>query len=334
MKALALGLRHQWEVVPDQRDTAAAIGNSGVHVVSTPRLIALLEQTCHLVIDASYDAGEASVGTRVEVDHLAAAYPGRSLQLSAELIAQDGRRLSFQVEARQGDRAIMRGRHDRHVIDLARFSAARSGPADRARGAIDFWFDFNSPWCCLAALRIGGIARRRERSVAWRPVHLARLIERIDGRRSLDENPAFVRWYRQDLRDWAELQGIALNYPPGFPRRPSRALRAALHAADEGRAEGFVTAVMRDYWTAGKDIGDPAVLQAAGRDSGLDPSRIEQVIADPRYKERLTANLDEAVEQGLFGVPAVLAEGKLFFGNDRLALLEDWLDRREADEAV
>ena len=70
---------------------------------------------------------------------------------------------------------------------------------------LTFWFDVHSPWCYLAAHRVGDIARKHGHELLWRPLHLPKLQERIGGRKPLEENAAFVAWYQQDAQDWAAL---------------------------------------------------------------------------------------------------------------------------------
>src|SRR5262249_48739006 len=73
MKDIPIGLENRREIMPEERHTASFLGNAGVHVVSTPALIGFLELTAMSAIIPYCEAGESSVGTRVEVDHLAAA---------------------------------------------------------------------------------------------------------------------------------------------------------------------------------------------------------------------------------------------------------------------
>lgn len=188
-----------------------------------------------------------------------------------------------------------------------------------------FRYDVHSPWCYLAALRIGGIAGKHGRGVEWRPVYLARLIDAIDGRRPLEANPAFLAWYRQDLQDWAALGGVTLRYHPRYPLRPARALRAACFASAEGKGGAFALAVLRAYWSEMGDIEDLALLGRLGAEAGLDPEAVIAATGDERWKAQLAANTEEAVAEGVFGLPMVTADGKLFFGNDRLDLLDHFL---------
>jgi 2-hydroxychromene-2-carboxylate isomerase len=112
------------------------------------------------------------------------------------------------------------------------------------------------------------IAARHARPVRWIPIHVARLIESIGGRRPLDENPAFVRWYREDLMRWARRTGVSIRYHPDFPLRPARALRAATYAIEKGRGAAFATAVMRAYWSDNLDISDLRVIGVSPKVSG------------------------------------------------------------------
>ena len=127
MKPVPVGHTNTEEMVPEQRHTASAVGNIGVNVVSTPSLIGFLELTSHRAILPFVDEGEVSVGTRVEVDHLAAAFVGKPVVATARVAAVEGRRITFEVEARQGDKLVMKGRHGRAIVNQARLLAQRGG---------------------------------------------------------------------------------------------------------------------------------------------------------------------------------------------------------------
>ena len=128
MKDIPLGHVNTLEIMPEERHTASAVGNIGVNVVSTPSLIGFIEQTSHRAILPFVEEGEVSVGTRVEVDHLAAAYVGQMIATSARIAAVEGRRITFEVEARQGDRLVMKGRHGRAIVSRERLLGRKPGP--------------------------------------------------------------------------------------------------------------------------------------------------------------------------------------------------------------
>lgn len=308
-------------------DTAAAVGNTGVEVVSSISLILMVEDACGTLLQPYFEADDATVGARVEVDHLAPAFVGRPIDVDAALETINGRRYGFTVAIDQDGRRVMAGRHTRVAVSLARF-LGRPAVTPAAPAEVEFFFDVHSPWCYLAAHRIGAIVRRHGGALRWRPLHLANLIDAIDGHRPLEENPAFVRWYKQDILDQAELLGLPYRPHPDYPLRPSRALRAALWADEQGAAEPFVQALMRAYWAEGQDISDVAVLARLASGVGLEG--VAEAVGDARIKAAIEANGREAIDRGLFGVPTAVFRGKLYFGTDHLDLLDRHMARWRA----
>lgn len=337
MKPIPPGRSTSYSVVPTSQHLAAAIGNPGVAAVATTALILFIEEACYLAVAPFYEEGEATVGTKVEVEHRAACFAGAPLLCKAEVIGVEGRRIDFAAEITSGDKIVMTGRHQRAIVDLKRFLGSPRSSLEGAASVVasvtprlDFWFDFTSPWCYLATARIGGIAHRHGAKLAWRPVHLAKLIETVGGRRPLEGAAPFVEWYRQDILDHAALLGLPFKQHPRYPLRPARALRAAIWAEEQGKGEAFALPLLKGYWSEETDIEELEVLRAAAAGAGLDPNAVEQVVGDGPYKHKLEANLAEAVAQGLFGLPTTIHEGKLYWGNDRLDLLERHLERRRA----
>ena len=109
-----------WTVTPEK--TADAMGNPGVHVFATPWVVALLEQVCGAMITPHLPPGASTVGTMVEMRHLAATPVGMEVRATATLLETDGRRFLFAVEAWDAKDRIAEGRHERVVVpDLAKF---------------------------------------------------------------------------------------------------------------------------------------------------------------------------------------------------------------------
>lgn len=93
-------------------------------VFATGFLVGFLEWTCILAINPHLDwPREQTVGTHIDVSHTAATPPGLSVTATVELIAVEGRKLTFRVEAHDGIETISSGRHERYVIDRERFDA-------------------------------------------------------------------------------------------------------------------------------------------------------------------------------------------------------------------
>jgi fluoroacetyl-CoA thioesterase len=109
-------------VGPDR--TAHAMGNRGVHVFATPFLIGLLEDAAAAVLRPHLPAGAGTVGTMVEMKHLAATPVGMTVRAKATLLEQDGKRYLFAVEAWDQKDKIAEGRHERFLVpDIEKFLA-------------------------------------------------------------------------------------------------------------------------------------------------------------------------------------------------------------------
>jgi predicted thioesterase len=117
-------------VTPDR--TADAIGNKGVMVLATPFLIGLLENAAIAVIQQAVPPGAGTVGTMVEMRHLAATPVGMKVRAKATLLETDGRRFLFQVEAHDEAEKVAEAKHERFLVPnlekfLARAMAKRKG---------------------------------------------------------------------------------------------------------------------------------------------------------------------------------------------------------------
>lgn len=112
-----------------EADTAAAVGSGDLPVLGTPRLLAWLEAATCAVVAKDLPAGSTTVGTRVDVEHLAASPVGAVVEVAATLTATDGRVLTFEVAAQDRDSGdvLGRGTITRAVVDGERFLSRLSG---------------------------------------------------------------------------------------------------------------------------------------------------------------------------------------------------------------
>ena len=107
-------------VTPDV--TADAMGNRGVHVLATPFLVGLLENAAAAVLHPLLPAGASTVGTMVEMRHLAATPVGMRVRATATLLETEGKRFLFAVEAWDDTEKIADGRHERYLVaDIQKF---------------------------------------------------------------------------------------------------------------------------------------------------------------------------------------------------------------------
>jgi predicted thioesterase len=118
---LTPGLTGEARTTVVHENSAAAVGAGGVEVFGTPMMIALMENAAWRAVEDSLEEGDVTVGTAVNVRHLAATPLGQKVRATAELIEIDGRRLVFKVEAYDEKRKIGEGQHERFIVSLERF---------------------------------------------------------------------------------------------------------------------------------------------------------------------------------------------------------------------
>lgn len=121
MKELIPGLKGRAETLVCEENTAAVMGSGLLPVFATPAMLALMEKAAAGSVQPLLDEGQATVGTRLEVSHLAATPIGLKVEAESELIETDRRRLRFAVRARAGGELIGEGFHERFIIDSRRF---------------------------------------------------------------------------------------------------------------------------------------------------------------------------------------------------------------------
>lgn len=117
--SLKVGLTGARRFTIDERRTIGFMGPEG-RVYATPELVRDLEETCRDLLLAHCDPGEDSVGTRVELDHLAATPLGMWVEITAVVAAVEGRRVVLEFSARDQVEEVARGKHARFVVNTAK----------------------------------------------------------------------------------------------------------------------------------------------------------------------------------------------------------------------
>jgi 2-hydroxychromene-2-carboxylate isomerase len=178
-----------------------------------------------------------------------------------------------------------------------------------------FYYDTNSPYAYLAAARIDDLLPGAD----WRPVAFGIML------RETRRVPWSLREGREtdlaEIARRADQRGLPpVAYPTGWPAESYSLapLRAQLHAADQGALKPFTRAVFDCVFVQGRVGGDPDTLRAAAGVAGLDPDAVVAATEDPAYKERLREETEAALALGVVGVPTVVVEGALYWGDDRL----------------
>lgn len=124
---LETGITQTKEVVVTKGNTALALGSGTLEVFATPAMIALMEGTAAESVESLLEEGQTTVGTALEIKHLAASPIGMPIRCESELIAVDGRALTFAVTAYDKAGKIGEGTHGRFIVDSEKFFAKAQG---------------------------------------------------------------------------------------------------------------------------------------------------------------------------------------------------------------
>jgi 2-hydroxychromene-2-carboxylate isomerase len=185
---------------------------------------------------------------------------------------------------------------------------------------ITFYLDFISPYAYLAFEKLPLALMGHSYSVTYKPILFAALLKH-HGQLGPAEMPPKRDWtYRQVL--WlAHQQGLALQMPASHPFNPLALLRLAVAAPQQGDPNRYVCEILlRHVWRGGAEASDVARLQALTDE--LNPVRLP---GSDEVKAQLKANTDEALALGVFGVPTLVVDDKVFWGLDALPMLAAYL---------
>ena len=203
---------------------------------------------------------------------------------------------------------------------------------------IEFFFDCSSPWTYLAFHNIQPLAREFDEEISWRPTLVGGIFNTINpsvyARR---EHPveAKIAYDKKDIADWARVSGLTIKMRPTvFPVNSVKAMRGCILLAPEGKLVAFARAAFEIYWGEDQDISQDSVLTEVCKRTGVDPQKFLAGIGQQAIKDQLKANTDEVMARGGFGSPTIfLDRTDMYFGNDRLPLIREALQRRKASAA-
>lgn len=195
---------------------------------------------------------------------------------------------------------------------------------------VDFYLGLGSRYSYLATTQIERIEAEYGCRFAWKPIASGALMARR-GASPFHERPVSGQYdwsYREyDARCWAEHYGVPFREPQAFRKDPALMALACLAADEQGTLVPCCRLLQRMVFVDGMAIDDGAIESIPGA-LGLDAGRFMDVLANPATAARHEALLDEAHGRGAFGVPTFFLDNRIFWGNDRLVLLEAALRRR------
>jgi|TARA_B110000305_G_scaffold103792_1_gene116674 2-hydroxychromene-2-carboxylate isomerase len=192
---------------------------------------------------------------------------------------------------------------------------------------LEFFYDCSSPWTYLAFEGIEPLSKRQNYQLIWKPILVGGIFNLTNP--SVYEsrsNPVKEKlaYSQKDMKDWSKVRGVEFNWPDIFPINSVKAMRGSFFAINEGLVVEYSREVFRSYWTDGKDISNTDVLSEIVESLGMDAVKFLEFIDEDKTKEALKKNTQELIERGGFGSPTIyLNETDMYFGNDRLHLIEE-----------
>jgi 2-hydroxychromene-2-carboxylate isomerase len=192
--------------------------------------------------------------------------------------------------------------------------------------AIDFYFDFSSPYGYFAAMKIDAFAAKYGREVIWKPILLGAAFK-ISGGQPLPTVPLKGPYALRDILRSARFYGVEYKPPSKFPiatQAPARAFYW-VNARDPARAKQLAQTLYRAYFVEDRDISSLEITADVAATLDLKRNDMLAALNDPAIKEQLRNEVDAAIKLGVFGSPYIVVDGEPFWGIDRFDQIERWL---------
>jgi 2-hydroxychromene-2-carboxylate isomerase len=191
---------------------------------------------------------------------------------------------------------------------------------------VDYYMTLNSPWTFIGSAPFAEIAARNNVTVNVKPAKFGPIFEQTGGLPLPKRSPQRRAYRMMELKRWREVRGIPLTLEPKYsPCDDTAAARLLIAAKLQGKdAHRLSLELGRAIWEREETLADPDIVSSAAKRAGLDavalraggPSDAELDALHEQYTR-------EAVTAGVFGAPSfVLPSGEIFWGQDRLEMLE------------
>ena len=191
---------------------------------------------------------------------------------------------------------------------------------------IEFYFDCSSPWTYLAFVEILPLSQRQNVEIIWKPILVGGVFNSVNQDvYQFRENPNLLKldYSGNDLNLWAKHRNINIFKPQIFPINSVKAMRGCLFAMQQNCLPLFAQKVFEAYWGRGLNISDEGIIMEIAEEAGLSPQDFKQYIYSQEAKDLLMSNSEQLIEKKGFGSPTFFYRDQMFFGNDRLHLLEE-----------
>jgi 2-hydroxychromene-2-carboxylate isomerase len=204
------------------------------------------------------------------------------------------------------------------LADIIRFNKVDMKAAPKA---VKFYFDPISPYAWLAWNPVLSLCRKHNVELVPAPILFAGLLNH-HGQLGPAEIPSKKIFIMKDVARRANARGLTVNPPPSHPFNPLLALRSMTvvindKVVDSGVKFDFVSAILDACWVKGEDLSDKKTIISVADKLGLHGHEIVRSAQnDQQHKDTLKANTDNAIAEGVFGVPTCIIDGDLYWGSE------------------
>lgn len=192
---------------------------------------------------------------------------------------------------------------------------------------LDYFFSIVSPWAYIGHDAFHDVVSRHDVEVTYRPMALLEVFDRTGTPRLPDRHQTRRDYRMMELQRWREKRGLPFNLQPAhwpFPfQTADRMVIAAVNAGHDPAA--FMRAVFKGIWEEEKNFAEEAELVAAADGAGLPGAELLAAAKADATDEIYRANTEAVLEAGGFGAPIFVLNGEIFWGQDRIDLLDDAL---------
>lgn len=189
---------------------------------------------------------------------------------------------------------------------------------------IDYYDSMSSPWTYLGHQRFEDLARRFRLTINHKPMDLLKVWS-VSGGLPLKQRAIQRQNYRHaELRRWSEYLALPCNVEPKYhPVADRRACYMVIASKQQGLdCSALSLAMLKAVWVENRNIADHDILRAIANEIGMDGAALVSATENEKVKAEYEANTEEAMAIGVFGAPTYVFKGELFWGQDRLQLLE------------
>ena len=191
---------------------------------------------------------------------------------------------------------------------------------------VDYYLSLNSPWTYIGSAPFAEIARRNGVTVNVKPAKFGPIFEQTGGLPLPKRSPQRRAYRMMELKRWREVRGLPLNLEPKhFPCDDAAATRLVIAAKLQGKdAHRLSLELGRAVWEREESLADAAAMALAAQRAGLDAAALRAGgPSDAELDALFQQYTEDALAAGVFGAPSyVLPSGEIFWGQDRLELLE------------